>query len=227
MIRYIALYLYGGVVVDLSAKNYRPLESAITNYSCILPPNPYEEAIFTGVPYTVTNRVMLCRKGHPFFKLVIENLHRHQHMSTIYDAAGEGFLMTHYQLYNTLQRERDDRNIYIQKNRKDISDTSPYFFQGDITKKHPDAVYVPNSVYFTGSSDPQHHSTYIKTCYEFFEAYFLHQRACVHLHRRGMNRKPWKYTYIDLHNYEYGLLSYFTTDIKNVLPNIILFGTEL
>ena len=193
IIRYVILYVYGGAFVDMDTINYRPLDTAITKYSCIIPTEPFEHVFRTNVPYTLTHSVMLCRPGHPFFKYILDNLHMYEHLNNHWDAVGPGFFTTQYKMYMQRYRQRNEHAISTDVS---MGNTYPYFYHEHIPSEHPDAVYIAHSQYFTGLSDSELYSLMYRECKNFYNLHFLHQKACIHLQLYGLVRGRSEYTYV-------------------------------
>ena len=70
------LYEYGGVYADLDMEVLRPLDPVIRDHTCILSQEPLEHAHFlSGLSGgLVSNALMACRPGHPFFERLITHL---------------------------------------------------------------------------------------------------------------------------------------------------------
>ena len=74
--RYLVLYMHGGVYADLDMECLHSLDPVTTAHDCILSQEPEEHAHFlapVGIPL-VSNALMACRPGHPFFGDVIARL---------------------------------------------------------------------------------------------------------------------------------------------------------
>jgi len=70
------LYEYGGLYADLDMECLKPIDTALNQSDCIVSQEPLEHAEFlapVGTPL-VSNALMACRPGHPFFAHVISRL---------------------------------------------------------------------------------------------------------------------------------------------------------
>ena len=70
------LYEYGGLYADLDTERLRPLDDVTKGHTCIISQEPIEHAHFLSPlgPPLVSNAIMACRPGHPFFETVIAHL---------------------------------------------------------------------------------------------------------------------------------------------------------
>ncbi|XP_064653308.1 uncharacterized protein LOC135503608 [Lineus longissimus] len=81
-IRYFVLYHYGGVYADLDIEPLVSLNPIVDKYTCFLSQEPDEHSqllrpyFLNKFRYLACNAVMACRKNHPYFKYVIDNLAR-------------------------------------------------------------------------------------------------------------------------------------------------------
>ncbi|XP_064641140.1 uncharacterized protein LOC135495994 [Lineus longissimus] len=78
VIRYFILYEFGGVYADLDMESSKPLDGLLKDdaYSqCFLSQEPLEHAHWLWkVNHIACNAVMVCRRRHPFFAKVVEQL---------------------------------------------------------------------------------------------------------------------------------------------------------
>lgn len=235
IIRFVAMYVYGGVYVDLDTVNYRPLEGAINKHNCILPTEPFEHALLNNADYLMTNAILICRAKHPFFKYILDNIHHYMHLSSHWDAAGPGFLTSLFKMYiKTHVTSQNSSNT-----KPDVSqqiNQSPYFFKSDIPSVHPDSVFVPTSQYFTSGSDVLKNKQLVEKCRNFHQLHFLHQRVCAHLSINGMIRHSpfafidhfWQnnwYSVPQQYMYLYVVRWLFGTDIRTIVPNCQVLGS--
>lgn len=65
-VRYLILYLYGGIYVDLDFECYRPLDRLLTNYDLVLS--------YSGNAPVITNSIMMSAPGLPFWLRVLEHI---------------------------------------------------------------------------------------------------------------------------------------------------------
>ena len=102
--RYFVLFEYGGVYADLDMECLRPLDSYVDNHTCFVSQEPLVHAQFlspTGIPL-VSNALMACTAGHPFFGAVIDHLKRYAGTFTwndILHATGPFMLTAEYKAY--------------------------------------------------------------------------------------------------------------------------------
>jgi hypothetical protein len=93
-IRYFVLYHYGGIYMDLDIGCRRSVDPLLV-YPVILPKT---------IPVGISNDLMFAEKGHPFFKLVIDNLSSFDYFwlinyPTVMFSTGPMFLSIQYGLY--------------------------------------------------------------------------------------------------------------------------------
>lgn len=182
--RYVILHEYGGVYVDLDMESLLPLDSIIRKYSCILPQEPYEHPVIdSNFEHLAINALMACRKGHPMMKMFYENLPRYFHMWNLLDSTGPHYITLHY---------RD----YVEKHTDPLAD---------------DGVYLAPAEYFFPTIDPVKFSYMADRCYkQFNQMSHIQQTACVSLKRRGLERKPYPFSFADHHWDHTYFLSKFT-----------------
>lgn len=94
VIRYFALYHYGGIYLDLDVGCLRPLDPLLV-FPVILPKT---------IPVGVSNDLMFAEKGHPFLSQTIHNLITFDHSwilnyPTVMFSTGPMFLSFQYSLY--------------------------------------------------------------------------------------------------------------------------------
>jgi hypothetical protein len=83
-IRYFLLFHYGGVYADLDMEPLVSLNPIIDKYTCFLSQEPDEHSqllrpwFLNKFRYLACNALMACRKKHPYFKYVINNLARNR-----------------------------------------------------------------------------------------------------------------------------------------------------
>lgn len=196
-LRYVVLYEFGGIYVDLDFESLRPLDRVTMKYACIFPTEPFEHSAFRiGIPYFINNAIMMCRPKHPFIKQMIDNLSRARVFLEQVDVAGPAFVTYNYLSYNNIT------NIYQLKTGNESN--SPYFYKGELKEDDINAVYVPNTVYFMDTLDENHDSekVYYETCRTFNIQRSLIRRACFELIRRGFHREKSPYTFTEHHWYQ-------------------------
>ncbi|KAL4232530.1 hypothetical protein ACF0H5_007222 [Mactra antiquata] len=221
-LKFIVLYEFGGVYADLDVTCLRPLERATKRFSCVFPPEPFEHSVFLhGIPYLIGNSVILCRMGHPFLKQIVKDLQRSAVFSDQVDVTGPSFVTYNFLEYNNISLTK------IFKVKKTIQTNSPYFYKGERFKNEDDinAVYIPNTVYFTDSINKRRLSrrSCYNSCQKIKEKSRLIRRACYNLFRRGYERfrNPFTFTepnWLDI--YEYTKKSYLhSTHISKIVPS--------
>ncbi|KAL4232531.1 hypothetical protein ACF0H5_007223 [Mactra antiquata] len=223
-LKFIVLYEFGGVYADLDVTCLRPLERATKRFSCIFPPEPFEHSVFLhGIQYLIGNSIMLCRQGHPFLKQMVEDLKRSAVLSDQVDVTGPSFVTFNFLVYNNISI----RNIFEKKAIvQTVQTNSPYFYKGEQFKNEDDtnAVYIPNTVYFTDSFNKKllRKRMCYSLCKNVEENANLIRRACYNLFRRGYdrNRSPFTFTepnWSDI--YDHSSKSYsFVTHISKIVP---------
>jgi hypothetical protein len=228
ILRYVALYEFGGAYLDLDVEVLRNLDRLTMKYPCIIPLEPFEHnALLYGTDIFLNNAILFCRPKHPFFKMVLDTLLDtadlpHEPL----DATGPAMLTRVYKKYTknmtTLSTESSLEN-------------SPYAVKSYFPLKHPDAVFIPNTQYFTENIDADSLVVrFITTCSNFKKETLLVQRACAELRHKGFVRKPNKYAFT-VHQYYHSwfgfkrlLLKYFswtsiTTDIREIVEKCIIY----
>lgn len=73
MVRYLILYVEGGLFVDLDIEPLRPLDSLVAS-ECSFGAEPAENCAVHGMKLILSNAFMAVRSGHPFLRLIIESL---------------------------------------------------------------------------------------------------------------------------------------------------------
>lgn len=102
--RYFVLFEYGGLYADLDMECLRPLDPYVDKHPCFVSQEPLVHAHFlspTGIPL-VSNALMACTAGHPFFGAVIGHLKRYTGMfmwNDILHATGPFMLTDEYKAY--------------------------------------------------------------------------------------------------------------------------------
>jgi len=103
------LYEYGGLYADLDMECLKPVNTALNQSDCVVSQEPLEHAEFlapVGTPL-VSNALMACRPGHPFFAHVITRLSSHAGWVTwnsVLWATGPYMLTTAYWEYERCRR---------------------------------------------------------------------------------------------------------------------------
>ncbi|XP_053407481.1 uncharacterized protein LOC128559535 [Mercenaria mercenaria] len=214
-LRYVLLYEFGGVYVDLDIKCMRPLDRATMKYACILTPEPFEHsAILYKMPYFFSNAVMLCRPKHPFFKQVIESLPKTAKLKDRLEADGTMFFTKQYSLYNKIQPNETFKIT------SSTESNSPYFYRGD--SDHNDATYVANTHYFMRSFDFGANSQFNRLCKRYSSIYNIVKRGCNLWNKRKLNKSRNSFSFTD-HNWKHMYSIKRTTQmipIQSVIPQI-------
>ncbi|XP_060594321.1 uncharacterized protein LOC132748720 [Ruditapes philippinarum] len=222
MIRHVALYEYGGVTADLDVDNLRSLDIATKKYGCIIPPIPFEHSsVLYNFDLILSTSVMLCRPKHPFFKLLLKRMEIVDGDLKAFDASGDGHITRIYIEYNNLNGT-DMRKKHI-----NAKSNSPYFYKGDREEDDEDAVYVPNTQYFTDSINPQllNKKGTLKECSERDSLQpYLTKRACAEFESRRELRAKRKYAFTSKFWFDIFAKHYTprVIHIKKIIPKIIL-----
>ena len=108
-IRYFLLWHYGGLYVDLDMECLQPVGSLLKDKEIVLglePPGHLEQDILAAYSLNrlVCNAFMASPPGHPFWKLVIEEMVAARHLPGILDATGPILLTNAYEKYSEKQR---------------------------------------------------------------------------------------------------------------------------
>lgn len=196
-LRYVVLYEYGGVYVDLDFECLRPLHRVTMKYACMFPTEPFEHSVFRlNVPFLLTNAIILCRPKHPFLKQLIDSLPTYLPMAEQLDVAGPCFVTSQFMFYNKFKP-----GDYLQRNKIGNESSSPYFYKGRLREDDEEAVYVPNTHYFMHSLDQHAHSIdeYEKTCRHSRANTFLVLRACMAFRNRTLDKEDNRFTYTRHH----------------------------
>ncbi|XP_053399462.1 uncharacterized protein LOC128557031 [Mercenaria mercenaria] len=202
-LRYVVLYEYGGVYVDLDMESLLSLNSIVRKYSCILPQEPYEHPIIdSNFEHLVINAFMACRAGHPLMKKFLETLPKFAHMWNVLDSTGPHYATLVY-------------HDYIDNSKLDPTDN--------------DGVYLAPAEYFFPTIDPSKFSYMKERCYKQFETMsFIRKRACVSLKRRGLQRQPYPYSFTNhhwVHTYFINRISiHGPVSIFDMAPHVEIYG---
>ncbi|KAL4231114.1 hypothetical protein ACF0H5_008697 [Mactra antiquata] len=216
LLRYVVLYEFGGLYLDMDVDTLIPLDPVMMKYACIIPTEPFEHNVFIYKrTFFMTNAIMFCRPKHPFFKSILDTIrdmnltYNHVVMDT-----GPGLVTRVFTTYNNI-------NISdINRTRQDTRDNSPYFYRGERSDTDNDAVYVPNTHYFSDTLDVNLQEQNFKLiCRKFNEQNYLTRRACVDMERRGIVRKHQEYNIL-VHKW-YHYWKYKLTDIERLLKKNI------
>lgn len=92
-IRYLILYRYGGLYVDMDYECTEPIVPLLNGISCAIGLEPKAHAVRSHMPYIVGNAFMAAIPHHPFLKELVSNVF--QPMSDVaYKSKGEAVLQT-------------------------------------------------------------------------------------------------------------------------------------
>ncbi|KAL4225565.1 hypothetical protein ACF0H5_016253 [Mactra antiquata] len=192
ILRYVVLYEYGGVYADVDFENFKPLDRVTKKFHCIIPTEPLEHGVFLyRRPFVINNGIILCVKGHPFLKHLLENLKRSIN-DDVMSATGPLFITTQFIEYNY--------NLY----KKAQEGTSEDFINLQRFSVHADkdsrAVHVPNTHYFTDNIDVLTSGGLFRyICKMFWFQSELQQRTCIDLAHKGLYRENTKFVYTKHH----------------------------
>ena len=73
-IRYLILFLYGGLYVDMDYLCLEPIDSLIGNSTCCMSIEPQVDTMVYHKPLIIGNSFMACIVGHNYFKNIIEDM---------------------------------------------------------------------------------------------------------------------------------------------------------
>jgi len=110
------MYEYGGLYADVDMECLRPIDDAFNQSDCVISQEPLEHSEFlapVGSPL-VSNALMACRPGHPFFAHVIARLPSNTGWITWNDvlwATGPYMLTTVYHGYERGRRRRLNADV--------------------------------------------------------------------------------------------------------------------
>ncbi|XP_013380051.1 uncharacterized protein LOC106151363 [Lingula anatina] len=73
MMKYLFMYLIGGVYIDLDVESFQPLDEYVNRYPCVLSQEPLPHAFLKNMGNGLaSSAIMMCRPKHPFFRSVLE-----------------------------------------------------------------------------------------------------------------------------------------------------------
>lgn len=103
--RYFVLFEYGGIYADMDMQCLRSLDPILDLHPCIVSQEPLEHAHFLSTmgPPLVSNALMACRPGHPFFQRVIKDLASYAgflYWKTVVHATGPNMLTEVFRGYH-------------------------------------------------------------------------------------------------------------------------------
>ncbi|ESO88189.1 hypothetical protein LOTGIDRAFT_165932 [Lottia gigantea] len=109
--RYFILYEFGGVYVDLDMENLKSLSPLIKKYYCFLGQEPYvHPMIDSNFEHLPINAIMGCRKGHPFMKLLMDQLPKFSNMWHVLDSTGPHFMRLWFKDYKKYNYNAEHEN---------------------------------------------------------------------------------------------------------------------
>ncbi|KAL4219254.1 hypothetical protein ACF0H5_021836 [Mactra antiquata] len=179
VLRYVVLYQYGGVYVDLDFECLRPLDRVTYKYSCIIPTEPFEHAILrSNQSLVVNNGIMMSRPKHPFFKQLLNNLIYYKPQKKNHYGGGAMFATSQFLIYNILNE------TFCHETMSEPYSMSQIINKANIRETHENATYIPNTQYFTDTRGYADSSLYEK-CRHFEKLSFVRKRACISLMKVG------------------------------------------
>lgn len=192
ILRYVVLYEYGGVYADIDVENLRPLDRVTRKYNCIVPTEPLEHSAFMyDRPFVMNNGIILCSKGHPFLKQLLNNL-KDTINKDVMSATGPLFVTKQFIKYN--------KNMHKTEIGGPAKDFISALGSGAYEETDVRAVYVPNTHYFTDNIDAWYQGgSFAYKCRMFWFQQDLQQRACIDLVHKGLYRKNTKFVYTKHH----------------------------
>lgn len=209
-LRYIVLYEYGGLYVDMDMQAMTPIDPLVLKYSCFVGQEPYEHPIMdSNFEQLVINAIIGCRKGHPFMEMMIDNLPSYFHMWSYLDSTGPHYMTAIYHKYkSTLENSESD-------------------------DEEENSVYVAPSEYFYPKIDPVKISMMQSKCQKLSSLSRLQLKACRNLkykHSQDFNPMSIAFTYHHwYHTYltsEFSL-SYKYKNVYEVCPSAKIYGKDL
>lgn len=210
---------------DLDTRCLWPLEHVISQYACVLSPEPYEHAsLIFNTDFMVTNSIMFCRAGHPFLKQVLENIADFNHFSQDIDSTGPNFLTYQLRVYNRLNGGRLS-NIQVHK-QSDRESNGEYFKSTQIpTEYFLNYVFIPSSQYFQNELDHVRFDQFQKLCSGFKRLNMVQKRGCVTLKVRGFFERESRFAYSKhtFHHTGYKLTPEGNVDIQDIFPLVTIY----
>lgn len=164
-LRYIVLYEYGGVYVDMDIEALSSINPLTLKYSCFIGQEPYEHPIIdTNFEQLLINALIGCRKGHPFMKLLVDNLLAFSIMWHYLDSTGPHFVTMMYRQFQSQLPHPID---------------------------HKDGIYVTPSEYFYPTIDPAKLHYMFKRCSEESKLTQLQVNACRNLKFKSLKENDY------------------------------------
>ena len=194
LIRYVALYEFGGLYADLDTGCVRPLDIATKKYPCMLILAPFENAVcMSHMPYQICNGEIFCRAKHPFFRQVVQQIGRKVVNPKDALVIGPGFITGQYRIYENITKTQIPQ-VDLHQN-----STSPYFYKGAIPPTDDNGIYIPNTRYFLDQPHPTLKNGVHTRCANVTGKYKndgLVKRMCAVAEKRGFIRPPGKFTFL-------------------------------
>ena len=200
LLRYVAVYEFGGLYADLDETFLRSLDIVTKKYSCILVPAPFENTVSSfnsfNWPYHICNGIFFSKPKHPFFKLLLDTIAQ-KPVTTISTLSIGPYIFTcvYRQYQNISKHDLFKVNISTET-------TSPYFYKGRIPTDDINGIYIPNTRYFLDQPHPFVKNIMHNKCKEENKEKPLVERLCASYKHRDFIRTPGKYTFIE-HAYSY------------------------
>lgn len=236
IMRIVALYEFGGAYFDLDVLNHRSLDRVTRKYSCIIPTEAFEHNVFLyNTEIIMTNAIIFCRAKHPFLKMALNEfrtIRQNPGLEQLLGLTGPGLITRLYLDYNN--RTTSD---YLQKglpgttttnsSTDRTSNSSPYFFKSSLPVDDNDAIYIPNSKYFSDNLDTALQlRRFVNICKDASTNSVLVQRACAQIDRFGFFRRTDTFAFTThkyVHLWHRGPPIH-TTAIIDIVPTRIIFN---
>lgn len=222
-LRYVVLYEFGGVYMDMDYEVLRPLDRATMKYANIIAPEVFEHtALLFNMDFLLMNCIMFSRPKHPFMKRLIEQLIVVGYSNNVLHSTGPMFLTKQYKLFYNITD--GDRN----KTKTDCSSSSPYFYKGELLEEDNNAVYVPNTHYFNDDIDltGTYEKKFPNICKQIHELPLLKQRACFEMNRLGLRRYNSTFRITKhkwSHIYDVDISKMKLMNITELIPNMSIY----
>ena len=222
-IRYFILLYFGGFYVDLDIECLRPVEKLLQEHLCIVSQEPHlhVSVLLKRTQRFASNALMACRPYHPFYKLIIDNLHTNSKKNTLSSATGPMMIETMTEVYlNTTKHRPPTDDLYVA----------------------PAGFFMP-----TFDRNPMGIGTFPSACKKLIKKFSNHSSPftmdelsvkqytdCKWLASRNYTNTPrdhsysdhhWIHTYFHDHIY-HGRPGNDTSHITDIIPNVIL-GSDL
>lgn len=219
-LRYLVLYEYGGVYLDMDMEVLRPLNRITMKYASVLAVEPFEHSVFLFHKQFLLNNCFMCsRKHHPFFKMLVDKLEEMGLKErTILAKAGPVYLQKIFNMYNNVS----DSEQHSNKTKVDCSSNSPYFYKGELPEDDENATYVANTQYLSDVLDLEagYEKKFTNICNKWNQLSYLSKRVCSDMFRRGANRREAKFRFVT-HHWSHSYVGGKKKDIHNMTKQII------